>query len=227
MPTLVLLQLLAVVATLAAAGLLWNTRGRLEAKLRELGADRDAARDAERAALAREAEALRDLAPLKIREYLIETHAQLKRYCRTVEAAHRDARREIERCNAEITRLQERGEWRANEIDGLVGRREALLAVTRAMQPGLGELQHQCEFPEPFTVRVARVPPEVVQDLARGVEALAAQLPLELPGELAALAARVTESCRYRLDEQTLFANALFTRPADHTEVWQRPDNGE
>jgi hypothetical protein len=227
MPTLVLLQLLAVVATLAAAGLLWNTRGRLEAKLRELGADRDAARDAERAALSREAEALRDLAPLKIREYLIETHAQLKRYCRTVEAAYRDARREIERCNAEITRLQERGEWRANEIDGLVGRREALLAVTRTMQPGLGELQHQCEFPEPFTVRVARVPPEVVQDLARGVETLAAQLPLELPGELAALAARVAEACKYRLDERTLFATALFARAADPAEVWQRPDNGE
>jgi hypothetical protein len=227
MATLVLLQLLAVVATLAAAGLLWNTRARMEARLRALEVDRDAARDGERAALVREAEALRDLAPLKIREYLVETHAQLKRYCRTVEAAYRDARREIERCNAEITRLQERGEWRANEIDALVARREALLAVTRAMQPDLGELQHQCEFPEPFTVRVARVHPESVQELTRGYRALAGQLPMEVPGELEALAARVMEACKYRLDEQTLFANVLFARPTDHEEVWQRPDNGE
>lgn len=227
MGALVLLQLLAVAATLAAAMLLWNTRARLEARLRDLDAEGARARDGERAALAREAEALRDLAPMKIREYLIDTHAQLQRFGRTVEAAYRDARREIERCNAEITRLQERGEWRADEIDGLVRRREALLAVTRTMAQDLGELQHQCEFPEPFAVRIARVPPELVQDLARNCQALAAQLPLDGLADLPALAGRVAEACKYRLDETTLFANVLFTRPADHADVWQRPDNGE
>jgi DNA repair exonuclease SbcCD ATPase subunit len=227
MPILVLLHLLAVTATLAAAVLMWNARTRIEARMRELATDRDAALEAERAALAREAEALRDLAPLKIRDYLLSTHAQLQRFCRTVEAAHREARREIERCSGEISRLQERGGGRASEVEGLSGRREALLAVTRAMQPDLGELQHQCEFPEPFTVRVARIPPEAIRELARGYQSLAAQLALEVPEEMPDLSARVAESCAYRLDERTLYAEARFARTPEPAEVWQRPDNGE
>jgi DNA repair exonuclease SbcCD ATPase subunit len=222
-----LVQLVAALACAGAAGLLWSTRIRLERRLQALDDERLQARDAQAAALAREAEALRDLTPVKIREYLVDAQAQLKRYCRAVEAAYREARREIERCDAAITRLQERGEWRADEIDQLVRRREALLATTRTMQPGLGELQHQCEFPEPFTLRVARLYPETIQDLAQAHQALTVQLGLEPAGEMPALAERVAQSCKYRLDEHSLFSGALYARPADPAQVWQRPDNGE
>ena len=77
--------------------------------------------------------------------------------------------------------MQERGEWRADDIDRLVRRREALLGTTRAMQPGLGELQHQCEFPEHFAIRIARLRPEAIQELTRAWEDLARQLPLRAP----------------------------------------------
>jgi len=219
-----LLQLLAALACALAAGMLWTTRARLA---RDAEEERARTRDAQILALAREAEALRELAPIKIREYLIEAHAQLRRYRQAIEDGHRAARREIERCNGEITRLQERGEWRADDIDRLVQRRERLLETTRAMQPGLGELQHQCEFPERFTLRIARLYPESIQDLTRAWQDLARILPLEAPGDLPALSERVAQSFKYRLDENTLFSSSLFARPEDLSEVWQRPDNGE
>lgn len=227
MAALELLQLLAALACAGAAGLLLATWARMRREARAVHGEQLKAKDQQIAALAREAEALRDLAPIKIREYLVAAHAQLRNYGRVVEGAYRQARREIERCNAEITRRQEQGEWRAEDIDRLVRRRETLLELTRTMQPWLGELQHQCGFPEPFTIKVARLHPETIQDLAQAWEALARELPLEPDGDFPALAARVAQSLKYRLDENTLFSSALFTRPTAHADVWQRPDNGE
>jgi len=175
-----------------------------------------------------EALALRELTPIKIREFLLESHGLLRSYCAAVEEGYLAARKAIEQCNAEITHSQEQGQWRAEGIAQLVERREALLSATRAMQPSLRELQHQCEFPEDFSIKLARMHPAAIQDLTQAYQELARALPLEPPEDLAALSARVVQNFKYRLDENTLFSDALFTRPAaDPGEVWQRPDNGE
>ena len=219
------LQLLAALASALAAGWLWASRSRF---YREALAARDEllrAKDAVLAAQAGELAALRELTPIRIREFLETAHAELKDFCQAVEAGHRAARKEVDRCNAEITRIQDQGDWKAGEIDRLVSRREALLAVARAMKPGLRLLQHQCEFPEPFSLRVARIHPATVQALAQAYRDLAGQLALA-PAELGAQSERVIQACKHRLDENTLFSSALFA-PAEPGPVWQRPDNGE
>jgi len=228
MSTLELLQLLTALASALAVGLLWATRRRERQAQDALPILK--AKDATIAALTQEVQALRELTPGKIQEYLTQTHDQLKTYCQTIEAGYRSARKEIEQCNGEITRLQERGEWRADPIDQLVRRREALIEVTRAMRPGLRELQHQCEFPEPFSLRIARVYPASVRDLTQAYLDLATHLPLERASQIQALSDQVLQACKYRLDENTLFASTLSLRPAhpaDQGEIWQRPDNGE
>jgi hypothetical protein len=230
MSALELLQLLTALACAGAAGLLWATRSKLARQAEAAGNERLQAKDAQIAALTREAEALRELAPIKIREYLIETHAQLRAYCQVIEDGYRSARKEIEHCNAEITRRQEQGEWRADGIDQLVRRREALIEVTRALKPDLGELQHQCEFPEDFTIKIARMYPSTIQALTEGYLALAKELPLDQVERLPALCERVVQSFKYRLDRDALFSSTLFARQprsGGGAEIWQRPDNGE
>ena len=215
------LQLLTALASALAAGWLWASRSRWRGEAQAAGAAKDAALAAQAAELA----ALRELTPIRIREYLETAHAELRDYCQAVEAGHRAARKEVERCNAEIIRIQDQGDWQAEEIGRLVSRRETLLAVARTMKPALGLLQHQCEFPEPFGLRVARVHPATIQALTQAYLDLAGQLPLA-PAELQARAERVIQTCKYRLDENTLFSSALFA-PAEPGPVWQRPDNGE
>ena len=224
MSALELLQLLAALASAGAAGLLWATRLH---RRREADEDLLQAKDAQIESLIREAAALRELTPIKIREYLIEAHAQLRSYCRMVEEGYRAARKEIEHCNAEITRSQEQGQWRGEAVDQLVFRREALIEQTRAMKPQLMELQHQCEFPEGFSLRIARVRPASIQELTQAFLALAKALPLDHADDLPGMSERVILNCKHRLDENTLFSSALFDRPGDPAEVWQRPDNGE
>jgi len=227
MSALALLQLITALACAGAAGLLWMTRARLLREAGPLAAERLQARDARIAALERESAALRELTPIKIREYLIHAHEQLRAYCRIIEDGYRHARKEIEHCNAEITRRQEQGEWRAEGIDQLVQRREALIVLTRTIKPELRELQHQCEFPEDFTIRIARLYPDSIETLTRTYLDLAGQLPLDQAGQLPALSERVVQSFKYRLDESTLFSSTLFARQDRAGEAWQRPDNGE
>jgi hypothetical protein len=227
MSALELLQLLTALASAGAAGLLWVVRSRLLRQAQALDAERLLAKDAQIEALTREAEALRDLTPIKIREYLVETHAQLRDYCKAIEDGYRTARKEIEHCNAEITRRQEQGEWRAEGIDQLVARREGLIELTRAMKPELRELQHQCEFPEDFTIRIARLYPGSIQALTEACLTLSRQLPLDRAEQLPALSERVVQSFKYRLDQNTLFSSTLFARQDRSGEAWQRPDNGE
>jgi chromosome segregation ATPase len=217
-----LLQLVTALASAAAAGLLWAVRSRLPRQTAELRA-----KDLQIEALTREAEALRELTPIKIREYLVASHSQLRSYCQAIEAGYRGAKKEIEHCNGEITRLQEQGEWQAEEIGQLVARREALVETTRKMRPDLRELQHQCEFPEDFTIKLARMHPESIQELTRACLALARQLPLDQAERLPELSERVVQSLKYRLDPNTLFSSTLFARQDRDGEVWQRPDNGE
>jgi len=227
MSAIELLQLVTALASALAAGWLWAVRSRAGRAAQAEGEARLQAQAALIAAQAGELAALRELTPIRIREFLVAAQDELKDYCRVVEAGYRAARKEIEQCNAGITRLQDQGTWKAEEIDRLVTRREALLTVARAMRPGLKELQHQCEFPEPFSVRVARIHPATVQGLTQAWLDLAGQLPLERPRELQERSERVIQTCKYRLDEATLFSSALFTAPAGPGPVWQRPDNGE
>ena len=124
MTALILLQLLATFSCVLAIRWLLATRTRLAA---EASAGKDellAAKDRVLDAQARELAALRELTPLRIREFLAASRAELGGCCAALDAGHRAARKEIERCNAEITRLQDQGDWHAEAIGPLAARRD-------------------------------------------------------------------------------------------------------
>jgi hypothetical protein len=225
MTALILLQLLATFSCVLAVRWLLATRTRLAAEASagkdELLAAKDRALDAQ----ARELAALRELTPLRIREFLAASRAELGGCCAALDAGHRAARKEIERCNAEITRLQDQGDWHAEAIGPLAARRDELLALARAMRPGLRELQHESEFPESFSLRLPRIHPETVTGLAQAYQDLAARLPLDDAGAVRVRCERVVQAYRHRLDEATLFSEGLNAAPAGP--VWERPENGE
>jgi hypothetical protein len=214
------IQVIAALASALAAGLVWAMR-RPAAEPSALLA----AKEAELAALRGELDALRELAPIKIREFFLTTRRHLRDYCALLQQTYDDARREIARCDAELARRQGEGTWNAEATKGLILRREELAEAVRGLKGGLRELQHQCEYPDNIIVKLPAVNPA-------SVEALTARC-LELGGPseaLATLTAALCETFKYRLDENTLFSNLHFTRPVDEAgraEVWQRPDNGE
>jgi hypothetical protein len=214
MTTLQLVQLLAAMASVLAAGLLWATLTRLKREAVRANEDLLKAKDGQIAALTKEALTLRELTPIKIREFLMEHRRQLRDFSLALENACQSARETLEDP--------------AIAAPEAAARRAALLAVTRGMQPHLRELQHQCEFPEDFRIRLARMAPDVIQQLSEAYLELARLLPLAGTAQVQELSARIVQSGRYRLDENTLFSDQLFTRsPGDPAGGWQRPDNGE
>jgi hypothetical protein len=214
------IQVIAALASALAAGLVWALR-----RPSSLPSELLAAKEAELAALRGELDALRELAPIKIREFFLTTRRHLRDYCALLQRTYDDARRELARCDADLAKRQGEGSWDAGATRALVLRREELAAAVQNLRGGLRELQHQCEYPDNIIVKLPAVNPASVAYLT------ALCLELGAPGEaLSPLTAALTEAFKYRLDENTLFSNQHFIRPVDEAgraEVWQRPDNGE
>ena len=211
------LQLLAALASALAAGLVWALRDASPARK-----DLLAAKDQELEAVKRERDALRELTPLKIREFLLTARRQLKDYCDLLDQTYDRARRDLAQCDAELARRQGEGSWNAAEAKALILQREQLTLATQAMKGGLRGLQQQCEYPDNLILKFPAVN-------AATLERLTAQcVKLAGPSEpLATLSATLQATFLYRLDANTLFSNLPFAPGLEQTEVWQRPDNGE
>lgn len=215
------LQVIAALASGLAACLVWAMRSPAGAA----GADILAAKDAELAALKRELDALRELGPVRMREFFLTTRRQLKDFCALLAEGYEGARRELGRCETELARLRDTGAMASEAFRTLTLRREELAAAVTAMKPGLRELQHQSDYPDPVTLKLPTVNPAAIRALTDQGLALAG--PSE---DLAALGKSLAATFKYRLDEYTLFSSveyALEDGPNEPVEVWQRPDNGE
>jgi hypothetical protein len=210
---------------LAAAAHLSSAAARLAEEAHAARAAAAASSQAADAARDRELAALRELAPLRIREFLAAAQAELLDCCTILEDGFQAAGKEIERCNAAITGIQDQGDWHAAEIAQLAARRDQLQALTRTLRPGLRALQQEAEFPEPFSLRIPRIRPDEVRSLGRAYLDLAGRLGLDDADAVQARCERVAQAYRHRLDESTLFSESLNATPEGPT--WQRPENGE
>lgn len=215
------IQVLAALASALAAGLAWALRGP-SAPARDALAE---AKDQEIAALKDELDALRELTPVKIRAFFLTARRQLKEYCALLEEAYDGARHDLARCETELAQRQSAGPGHTDEVKALAQRRERLTAATQAMKAGLREVQHQCEYPDSTLVKLPTVNPATIAHLTAQCLSLAGP-----SAPLTTLSTALQETYRYRLDENTLFSDVQFTRPAtgnNQAEVWQRPDNNE
>jgi len=215
------IQVIAALASALAACLVWAMRAPAGSANLELLA----AREAEIAALKRELDALRELGPVKMRAFFLSTRRQLKDYCAILAEGYDGAKRELGRCDLELGRLRDQGAVATEAYRTLALRREELASALAAMKPGLRELQHQSDYPDPVTLKLPTVNPASIRALTDQALALAG------PNDtLGTLGTSLAATFKYRLDEYTLFSSveyALEDGPNEPVEVWQRPDNGE
>ena len=143
--------LITVLASSLAAVLAWLAKLRWS---KEFAAAKDAtieAKDAQIDGLKREIESLRELTPMKLREYYLSIKQQLEEY---IEALHQQlagAKAEIEAKNAAIATLRTQGTMQSQHLQGLERDRDALQQKTSA-------LEHQLKQIEADALGIPRIP---------------------------------------------------------------------
>ncbi|HYK09783.1 MAG TPA: hypothetical protein VEV39_03200 [Gemmatimonadales bacterium] len=171
----VVLAVTAVLNGLAAA-LAWA------AKLwwgREFAAAKDEtirAKDAQLQVLEREIESLRELTPMKIREYFLSVTQQLEEYNGVLNRQLDEARREAKVKEADIERLKGEGDKRRAEVVRLEGEKKALEAAADKMEGQLGELRAKYESDDVIIWRVPKYDEALFTGLAESSKRLEGQL---------------------------------------------------
>jgi DNA repair exonuclease SbcCD ATPase subunit len=136
---------LAALASAIAAVLAWGARlwwGR------EYGAAKDEiirAKEAQITALERELQGLRELTPMRIREYFLSVKEQLEEYNAVLQEQLKSAKREIGQKEAAIGALRDQGSEQGAQIAALEHERDAIKQATALLEKQLVELRAKYE----------------------------------------------------------------------------------
>lgn len=91
--------------------------------------------------LEKEVNNLRELTPMKIREYFLSVREQLEEYVEILQEDLRAARREVSKKEEQIGRLQNEGESHQAEVEDLRRDKERIEAASAHLQTQLRELR--------------------------------------------------------------------------------------
>jgi hypothetical protein len=126
----------ALAAVLAWAAKLWWGKEHAAAQSKLIDA-----KDAQIASLEREIETLRELTPMKIREYFVSVKTQLEEYNDALKGQLAEAHSEIAERSSEIESLQAEGDRHVEEITRLEAERSRLEATSRELTQRLARLE--------------------------------------------------------------------------------------
>ena len=180
----------AIAAVLAWAAKLWWGK--------EYGAAKDEiirAKDAQIETLDSQLSSLRELTPMRIREYFISVRQQLEEYNDLLQRQLDEAAQEIERKNKQIMELAAVGDAQAGEIERLQIKRRDIEAAAARLQIERDSLAEMYESPDAVVIRLPRIDPSsfvVTNDLF-------SQLSEQLSSGLAEDFARISVSLQSNL----------------------------
>ena len=162
----------AAVASALAGVLAWG------AKLwwgREYAAAKDEtirAKDAQIALLEREIQGLRELTPMRIREYFISVKQQLEEYNDHLQEQLRTARVEIGSKDQQIDRLNQDGTKQTAEIVRLEREREEIKTAADNLEGQLQELRATYESKDVIMFRIPKLDPKLFVNLQESTKSL-------------------------------------------------------
>ncbi len=161
----VVIYALASLLSVAAAVLAWA------AKLwwgKEFAAAKDEiikAKDAQIEHLDREIKSLRDLTPMKIREYFLSVREQLEEYNNLLQSQLKDANEEIARRDDEISNLKQEGTQKVTEIVKLEQERKQIADAATKLEQQLATMRQKYESEEVITIRMPRFDPGLLENI--------------------------------------------------------------
>ena len=128
----------AVAAALAWAAKLWWSKEYAAAKDEIIRA-----KDAQIALLDKEIQNLRELTPMKIREYFLSVRKQLEEYNELLNKELEEARKEIEDKNIEIEHLKSEDVNKSDEVINVEKKRDLIQKTANSLENQLGTLREQ------------------------------------------------------------------------------------
>jgi predicted RNase H-like nuclease (RuvC/YqgF family) len=130
----------AIAAALAWAAKLWWGREFSRAKDEIIRA-----REAQIEVLNRELQQLREMTPMKIREYFLSVREQLEEYNEALNGQLVEARKEIDEKSRQISVLQSEGQQKAADIARLEGERNRIQQASAELQGRLTAMRERYE----------------------------------------------------------------------------------
>jgi len=194
----------AIAAALAWAAKLWWGREFAAAKDETIRAkDAQAAakdeiikvKDAQIEALNREIESLRELTPMKIREYFHSVKEQLEEYNDLLQGQLAEARDELAKRDLHISRLRSEGAKKTDEIEKLESERQQIAEAMASLERQLETIRDRYEGEEVIVWRMPRIDHSILKSVELAMQNLQAALPsLADYKELAELSASLLDS---------------------------------
>jgi seryl-tRNA synthetase len=150
----------AVAAVLAWAAKIWWGR--------EFSAAKDEiirAKDAQIEVLNREIDSLRELTPMKLREYFLSMREQLEEYNESLKSKLEEAECELEKKGSAILRLKSEGKKKIEEIRKLESEREQIAEAASSLSKKLSAIKRKYESEETVILRLPKIDHDTVEDI--------------------------------------------------------------
>ena len=172
------------VASSLAAVLAWA------AKLwwgREFAAAKDEiikAKDAQIEMLTREIESLRELTPMKIREYFLSVREQMEEYNDLLQNQLSEAQKELNRKQAEIDHLRMKGDKNLEAIERLETEKAEISSAVAKLQEELSELQKKHESGDVIVYRIPKINYQMFENINTSFKELSNYLSKDISKEM-------------------------------------------
>lgn len=154
-------------AVLAWAAKLWWSK--------EYGAAKDEiirAKEAQIEALKGEIESLKEMTPMKIREYFLSVRQQLEEYNDALNGELDEARKEIAEKNAAIKKLESEGAQKSNEVIKLECERDKIENAAKNLESQLVSLKEKYESKDVIVMKLPKVDTEALNNMVKNYQNL-------------------------------------------------------
>ncbi len=194
-------------AVLAWAAKLWWGR--------EFAAAKDEiikAKDAQIELLKSEIDSLKELTPMKIREYFLSVREQMEEYNNLLQKQLDEAHKELETKSAEIDNLRREGEKNANEIEKLEEDRQRIANAATRLEGQLTELQQRYENQKELFIKIPRIDVNMYEGIGISLKNLTDAMSKSYTQDLSKISTAILESSKFAEQQEEIIKQLLSVR---------------
>jgi chromosome segregation ATPase len=222
METMEWIPLITALASAIAAALAWA------AKLqwgREFAAAKDEiikAKDAQIEVLNRELDSLRELTPMKVREYFVSVREQLEEYNDLLQSQLDEAHEELAKKDTQIAKLRTEGARKAGEIEKLEAERHRIAEAAASLEKHLNSMRERYESGDVTVWQMPKLDPQIFDSIALASQHLAEELAKEMSNHFSDLTKLIPGNYLLALTGADLYWNTF--KPHESSGQVQPPE---
>lgn len=162
--------------------------------------------------LEREVSSLKELTPMKIREYFLSVREQMEEYNTVLKNQLDEAHNELEIKEKEMEELKQKGEKSASEIEKLEKERQSIAEAASALECQLTELQRKFESQKELFIQMPKIDIKIYENIGDSLKTLAEAMSKNYVQDSAKISKAILESFRFAQQEQEIFKQILSYR---------------